>query len=627
MMNGWAGTVLRVNLSTRKVSKEPLNMEWAHEFIGGRGLNSRTLYSECKIGTDPMGPDNPLIIGVGPCNGTLVPGSGSLTITTKSPLSGFHGDSSTRAYFGAELKYAGYDQIIIQGKSDNPVYLWIEDDKIEIRDASHLWGKFTDETISILYRENRDPSIAVLCIGPAGENLVKFASIMGPMGRAAGRTGVGTVMGSKKLKSIVVRGTKGVKVANPEQIEKVYKETQRVWLEDLKHVYDRRKKYGLPINTQLYQELGIRATKNYLEGVFEKEVPLERLSKEYYGRRRNCFGCFLPCDRMWIVSQGPYAGSYGAGLESAQTHHTYSKLGISDLDVVFHLNTMLDKYGIDLADWTGVTGMAIECYQNGIISSKDTEGLKLDWGAGEAIVKLLDMIVYRKGLGDTLAEGVKRSAEIIGRGADRYALHVKGLAFDSRDPRGSKAWGLGYAISSRGADHCRTLVPDLAPGIDRFSEEGKPAMLKWCEECIGVQNCLETCVFPWPRYDFTVPPLLANIYAAVTGVEASGEQMMKVGERLINLERCFNIREGLQKSDDSLPDRFTKETLPNGPSKGHVVRIGPMVDKYYELRGWDVESGLSKRASLEGLGLKEMADELESLGKLSKGDEQGGSGQ
>src|SRR4030042_268062 len=175
MMNGWAGTVLRVNLSTRKISKEPLNMDWAHGFIGGRGLNSRTLYSEIKRGTDPLGPDNPLIIGVGPCNGTLVPGSGSLTITTKSPISGLLGDASTRAYFGAELKYAGYDQVIIQGKSDSPVYLWIEDDKIEIRDAPHLWGKFTGETISILYRENRDPSIAVLCIGPAGENLVKFA--------------------------------------------------------------------------------------------------------------------------------------------------------------------------------------------------------------------------------------------------------------------------------------------------------------------------------------------------------------------------------------------------------------------------------------------------------------------
>jgi len=619
MMNGWAGTVLRVNLSTRKISKEPLSMEWAHEFIGGKGLNSRTLYSECKIGTDPMGPDNPLILGVGPCNGTLIPGSSSLTIATKSPLSGFIGDSNTRAYFGAEIKYAGYDQIIIQGISDNPVYLWIEDDKVEIKEAHHLWGKLIGETQTIIQRENRDPGIAVLCIGPAGENLVKFASIMGPMGRAAGRTGVGTVMGSKKLKAIAIRGTKGVKVADHESLEEAYKEIQNGWLVDRKDIYDRRKKYGVPINTQLYQELGIRATKNYQTGIFEHEVPLVRIAEEYSGRRRNCFGCFFPCDRMWTVSQGPYAGSYGAGLESAQTHHPYSRLGISDLDVVFHLNTMVDEYGIDIMDWAGVTGMAMECYQNGILSAMDTDGLKLDWGAGEAVVKLLDMIVYRKGLGDTLAEGLKRAAETIGHGADRYALHVKGLAFDSRDPRGSKAWGLGYAISSRGADHCRTLVPDLAPGIDRFSEEGKPAMLKWCEECIGVQNCLETCVFPWPRYDFTVPELLAKIFMAVTGVEITGEQLLKVGERVLNLDRCFNMREGMQKSDDGLPDRFTKEMMPEGPSKGHVVSIGPMVDKYYELRGWDVASGLPKRANLEGLGLKEMADELEGLGKLGIG--------
>jgi aldehyde:ferredoxin oxidoreductase len=618
MMNGWAGTVLRIDLSSRQIRKEPLNMGWAHEFIGGRGLNSRKLYDEIKPGTDPLGPDNPLIIGIGPCNGTLVPGSSSVTITTKSPLSGFHGDASTRAYFGAEMKYAGYDQIIIEGRSDQSVYVWIEDDKVEIRDASHLWGKNTRETISNLERENRDPGIAVLCIGPAGENLVKFASIMGPMGRAAGRTGVGAVMGSKRVKAIAIRGTKGVKVANPERLEEAYKETRRIWLEDphLKDVYDRRKKYGLPINTQHYEELGMRITRNYQEGVFG-EVPLERLSKEYYGSRRNCFGCFLPCDRMWVVSRGPYAGSYGAGLESAQTHHPFSRLGISDLDVVFHLNTMVDQYGVDLMDWAGVTGLAIECYLDGIISSKDTEGLKLDWGAGDNIVKLLDMIVYRKGLGNILADGVKGAAEIIGRGAEKHALHVKGLTIDSRDPRGSKAWGLGYAISSRGADHCRTLVPDLAPGIDRFSEDGKPAMVKWCEECIGVQHCLEACIFLWRNYDFTVPGLLANIYEAVTGVEASGDQLLKVGERVANLERCFNIREGLQKSDDSLPDRFTKEMLTKGPSKGQVVKIGPMVDKYYELRGWDVESGLPKRGTLEALGLKEIADELESLGKLS----------
>ena len=617
-MNGWAGTVLRVSLTTRKVSKEPLNMDWAHGFIGGRGLNSRTLYSEIKPGTDPLGPGNPLIIGVGPCAGTLLPGNSSLTITTKSPLSGLLGDSSTRAYFGAEMKYAGYDQMIIQGQSDRPVYLWIEDDKVQIKDASHLWGKSIGETISHLEKDERDPDIAVLCIGPAGENLVKFASIMGPMGRAAGRAGVGAVMGSKKLKAIAVRGTKGVKVAHPGKLEEVYKDTRRMWLEDphLRNIFDGKKKLGMPVNTQRYEELGIRTTKNYLEGMFG-QVPLERLSKEYYGRPRNCFGCFLPCDRTWVVSQGPYAGSYGAGLESAQTHHPFSRLGISDLDVVFHLNTLVDKYGIDLMDWAGVTGLAIECYLNGIISSEDTEGLNLDWGAGEAIVELLEKIVYRKGLGDILAEGVKGAAEKIGRGAKKHAMHVKGLSLDSRDPRGSKAWGLGYAIASRGADHCRTLAPDLAPGIDRFSEEGKPAMVKWCEECLAIQHCLEVCIFIWRNSDPTIPTLLANIYGAVTGVEASGDQMMKVGERLVNLERCFNVREGLQKSDDTLPDRFTKETLPSGPSQGHVVKIGPMVDEYYELRGWNVESGLPKRANLEALGLKEMADELESLGKLS----------
>ncbi|MBW2096471.1 MAG: aldehyde ferredoxin oxidoreductase family protein [Deltaproteobacteria bacterium] len=617
-MNGWANKILRVDLSTKKTEKSTMNMDWARAFIGGRGLNSRTLYDEVTPETAPLGPDNVLIFGVGPCNGTLAPGSSSITISTKSPLSGFLGDASTRAVFGAEMKYAGYDQLIIQGKSEAPVYLWIEDDHVEIRDAAHLWGKLVRETMHILEKDNRDPNISVLCIGPGGENLVKFASIMGPMGRAAGRTGVGAVMGSKNLKAIAIRGTKGVKVADHELLETVYKKTRNIWLEDRKDMYDIRKKYGLPSRPVKFQEHGCLSTKNYLEGQFEgfDDLHPERLSKEYYGRLKNCFGCFLPCDRLWVVSRGPYAGSYGAGLEVPQVHHTASRLGISDPDIFFHLDTMLDEYGIDIMDFAGVTGLAIECYLEGIISDADTDGLKLNWGAGEAIVRLLEKIAYRKGIGNILAEGVRGAADIIGQGAEKYALHVKGLTIDGMDPRGVKNWGLGYAVSSRGAEHCRTHSPDIAP--DRFVEDNKPPMIKWCEECRGIQHCLEVCYFCWPHYDFKVPDLLAHLYNAVTGVETSGEQLMKVGERVVNLERCFNLRLGLQKSDDTLPDRFTKETLTEGGSKDEVVGIGPMVDKYYKLRGWDVASGFPKRKTLEALGLKEMADDLDSIGKLCK---------
>lgn len=621
-MNGWAGTILRVDLSTQKIDKEPLNMKWAHAFIGGRGLNSRTLYSEVGPGTDPMGPNNKLIVGVGPCNGTLVPGSSSLTITTKSPLSGLLGDSSTRAIFGAVMKYAGYDQIIIQGKSETPVYLWIEDDQIEIREATHLWGKNVRETIRILEKENKDPGIGVLCIGPAGENLVKFAAVMGQSGRAAGRTGVGTVMGSKKLKAIVATGNKGVKVANPQMLEEAYLESRKLRMDERKAAkgYELKKKYG-PVQVSWdKQDQGILPTRNYQAGMFDKIDGLdpESISRDYYGKSKNCFGCFLPCDRIWVVTGGPYAGAYGAALEAGHFQDTASRVGISNPNIFLYIDAMLDEYGLDMKDWSGVTGLAIECYLKGIINSRDMEGLELDWGAEEAIVKLLDMIVYRRGLGDALAEGVRGAAKIIGRGADQYALHVKGLTPDSRDPRGAKGWGLGYATSSRGAEHCRTSAPDSSKaGIDRFSEDDKPAIVKWCQDCLCISHCLEACYFCWPSYDFRVPDMLAKIYTAVTGVEATGEQLMRVGERLTNLERCFNIREGLQKSDDGLPDRFTKEALPEGASKGQVVNIGPMIDKYYELRGWDVGSGLPKRANLEPLGLKEMADELASLGRLA----------
>jgi len=368
-----------------------------------------------------------------------------------------------------------------------------------------------------------------------------------------------------------------------------------------------------------FQKLGIASIRNYQGGIFEKWDKFDPayLQEHYYIKSKSCFGCFLPWDRIYVVKDGPNAGAYGAGMEVAQAHHTTTRIGLSDPNTILYLDSMLDEYGIDLMDWAGVTGLAIECYLNGILSSKDTGGLKLDWGDEETILKLLDMIVYRKGFGSILAEGVKKASEIIGRGAEKYAMHVKGLTLDAMDPRGAKGWGLAYATSSRGADHCRCFAPDMSPGVDRFSEDDKPAMVKWCEDCRAIQHCLETCLFAYPYYDGRMPGLLAKIYTAVTGIDANGEQLMRVGERVTNLERCFNIREGLRKEDDTIPARFTEEAMPEGPSKGHTVRIAPMVDKYYELRGWDIETGLPKRANLEELGLKEMADELDSLGRLS----------
>ena len=618
-----------MNLSTKRISKEPLNMEWARGYIGGRGLNSRTLYSEVDPETDPMGPENRLIVGVGPCNGTLIAGSSRLTITAKSPLSGFHGDASTGATFGAEIKYAGYDQIIIQGKSAKPVYLWIEDEKVEIRDATQLWGKSTGQTIASLEREIKDPSIGVLAIGPAAENLVKFATIAGRMGRTAGRAGMGTVMGSKKLKAIAVRGTKGVKVANPEGLEETFREAQRLSIEENREQYEFFERFGPPQLSQRSNQRGILEVRNFQGGIFEpwNRKPWNGLNSEYivknfHLKSKSCFGCFLPWDKIYVIKSGRYTGTHGAGSETLPTHPLGSMLGLSDLDTAFYLVSMVDEYGIDGMDLAGVIGLSMECYQHGILSREDTGGLELDWGNGEAILRLLDMIVYRKGLGSILAEGVKEASEVIGRGAEKYAMHVKGLTMDTVDPRGAKGTGLAYAVSSRGAEHCRAEMPDYKPGVNPLTEEDKPAMVKWCEECVGVQNCLETCYFCYGisacTYDFRVPGLLAKIYTAVTGLDSTGEELMEVGERLTNLERCFNIREGLQKKDDTLPERFTKQAMPEGPCKGEVIGIVPMVEKYYELRGWDVETGLPKRAKLEALGLKEMADNLESLGKLSK---------
>ena len=631
-MYGWMGTILRVNLTNGEITREPLEEELAHKYVGGRGLNIKLLYDEIKPGIDPLGPENKIIFAAGPACGTLVPGNQRWTLSAKSPLSGFIGDANCGSSFGVGLKYAGYDALIVEGKSDRPLYLWIDDDNVHLRDATHIWGKRTTDTEKAIEKGVGDPDVDIACIGPAGENLVRFASVISDT-RAAARTGVGAVLGSKKLKAVAVRGSKGVKVTNHEMIEEASREIYQDWRESLGGLKVLRD-IGAGRFLPAYQDRGILPTRNYREGVFEGYESIHPdLLKEYYLRPKSCFSCPVACDHVFIVPKGQYAGTFGGDLFAPIYHYT-SKIGVADWELTLKLAALNDQYGVDVMDMSSIIGWLMECYELGIITADDLGGLEIEWGDPKAILEVLEMTVYRKGIGDILAEGIKKASEIMGKGSGKYAMDVKGMSIDSRDPRGSKGWALGYAVSSRGAEHCRSAVPDYATesrpeppwlreeikgfkGFDRFSEVGKGAVHKWYEDVRAFQHSLEICYFASDPSRVALSRLLAKLYNGVTGLGIGANEVNTIGERITNLERAFNIREGLSRKDDTLPDRFLKEPMPSGPSKGQVVNLDLMLDEYYEVRGWDKVSGFPTREKLEQLGLKEVADELDSLGKLA----------
>ncbi len=638
-MYGWMGIVLRVDLSSGKITREALNEKLARQYIGGRGLNARVLFDEVKSDVDPLGPNNKLIIGVGPCNGTVVPGSQRFTVSHKSPLTGIYADGNSGGSFGATIKYAGYDMVIIEGRSENPVYLWIDDDRVEIRSAHHLWGKTTRAASREIMQEVQDPDISTVMIGPAGEHLVKFANVVADVGRALGRTGVGAVFGSKKLKGIAVRGTKGVRVADPAALEKAVREVYAAW-ENNRVMYNLVAKYGPSRGSLRYG--GMLAHQNNRGG--DPKGWLSMMSYENqadrYVKPRACFSCPHACDHMYVVTRGPFKGAYGEGIELSPPMDYGTKIGLYDLDAMLAMGALGDELGMDYFDSSGAVAYAMECFEKGILTEADTDGLRLAWGDQDVIPKLLRMIAYREGIGDVLAEGLKRAPEIIGKGSEKFAIQAKGMALTSRDGRTSKGWALQYAVSSRGPCHIRAFIPESMPdsGWDvavedtlkkykdpknRLLEEGKAELVYWYENLLAFKNCLEICLFtsdPWmfskEAEKFSMPGMLARFYNATTGANIGEEDVLHIGERIVNIERAYNVRLGLTRKDDALPDRMTKEPMPDGFAKGQVVDLQPMLDEYYGFRGWDKESGLPTKKKLLELGLDDIADELESMGKV-----------
>ncbi|MFH1821032.1 MAG: aldehyde ferredoxin oxidoreductase family protein [Methanobacteriota archaeon] len=632
----YAGKIARVDLTSGTVTKQPLTVELAENFLGGEGFIAKILWDEVGPKTDPLGPENRLVFAVGPLSGTGWPVSCRFEVGAKSPLTGVYGDSSCCGYWGPELKFAGYDAVVLQGKSDKPVYLWINDDDIKVMDAKDVWGKSTSETEEIIRKDLGDQRIQVASCGLAGENLVRYACVIN-LRRAAARSGMGAVMGSKNLKAVAVRGTKDVRTESTKEFYDYMNEIIEVYKKDF-YILDRIK-FGTPILVELMNEIARWPVKNFQTGVFPyaKEIGGERIRREYRIKDRGGFGCWATCEKPVLVKNSPYSGTYAKQPEYETLSALGARLWIRNLDAIIYANELCDELGLDTISTGGTISWAMECYENGILTKEDTDGIDLTWGNHEAVLALIPKIAKREGFGAMLAEGSFRAAQKLGRGSEKYVMAVKRMEIAAQDGRAQKSMGLAHAVASRGADHLKAfpLVDELGreePIKARFGEKYLPEMaqplspkykayeVKDGEELCALCDSLSLC-----KSSGTCLPLntgqiyfedMAKVVGLATGMKINGEDMRRAGERIVNIQRAFNIREGLTRKDDALPDRFTKTPAPEGADKGHVVELEKMLDEYYELRGWDSKTGLIHRKKLEELSLGYVADELERLGKI-----------
>ncbi len=596
MLHGYGGHILRVDLTTGKISREKTDPKQMLKVIGGRGMNSWRLYDELKRDVDPLSEENMLLIGVGPLTGTLFSTSAYMTISGKSPLTGILGDSAAGGFFGPELKVAGYDQVIITGKSERPSYLLIADDHVEIRDASHLWGGDIFETTAKIRKELKDNAVQVATIGPAGENLVKFATVACNNSRMCGRTGMGCLFGSKNLKAVAVRGTNRLTVADPLAYMDLCREFDKRIMSHPE--YDRRKALGSTLLMKALNGLGILPTDHFQRGIAEyvDQVSGERLAENYKVKNKGCFNCNIHCSRYYITDDGE---SEGPEFETLCSYS--SRLGNDDLKFALKMNRYLNRMGMDSLSSGETIGWAMECVQRGLLTKEDLDGLDFTWGNRETIEKIVEMMVYRQGIGDTFAEGTRSLAKFFGKETGVYAFHVKGLDMICGDPRGLKAFGLTYAIASRGADHLRAepffeLTEryeesekrfGTRDAADRLSDHGKAVLVEYTERQALLTDCLTMCKNVGLSMDILDFPFAAKLLRAGTGLKFTSENIDKALKGIIDTDRRLNIELGIDSSQDTLPRRFTHEPLTDGASKGQVVPIKQMVKDYYRLRGWD----------------------------------------
>ncbi len=603
-MFGWSGTILRVNLTTGAVSTQPTNRKDATLFLGARGLGDKIFMDEVDATVDPLSPENNLVFSPGPFTGTFAPSGGRYHVVTKSPLTNTIAGANSGGSFGPELKYAGYDALIIEGKAAKPVYLWIKDDKVEIRDASHLWGKWVPDTTDMV-RAETDSGAKVACIGPAGEKLALFAAIMNEMHRAAGRGGVGTVMGSKNLKAIAVVGSKPVRIAEPQRFfDAVVKGRNQLFAHPVggKGLPT----YGTEVLVNILNEIGSLPTRNFQDGYFPTadKTGGEALSANQLVRPKGCFSCVISCGRVTKVKDPKYARA-GEGPEYEAGWSYGADCGIDNLDAITTSNMLCNEMGLDPISVGSTIACAMEMFEAGIVTTKDTDGMDLSFGNPDTIVKLTEMIGLREGIGNQLALGSYRFAKLYGH--PEYSMTVKMQEMPAYDPRGVQGIGLEYATCNRGGCHVKgytIAVEVLGSGakLDPRVTKDKPYWVKLFQDLTAAIDASGGCIFG--TFGMGADNY-AELISALTGVTYSAEEYIKAGERIWNMERLFNLRAGFTDKDDVLPLRLTTQPIKTGPAKGEVSHVPEMLPEYYKLRGWD-EHGVPMQKKLEELELAEI---------------------
>ena len=589
-MYGWNAKVLRVNLTNGVCADEDLNPNLLREFIGGRGLGTKILFDEVLPTVSPLSAENKLIFATGPATGTQL-GSCRYVVVTKSPLTGGIACSNAGGHFGPALKFAGYDAIIFEGRAKEPVYLSVCNDAVEIRPASHLWGKSTNQTEDMIrdevgYPEARKTKIA--CIGPAGEKLVKIAAIINDKHRAAARSGVGAVMGSKNLKAIAVRGTGRVAIADSVS----FREAIRSYLDLIKKAPSLNKEttnsyfnQGTPALVNVSSAKGTLPVRNFQGAVFSEvgKINGECLSNTILRRNAACFSCPVACGRLTEVKTPDFEGE-GGGPEYETIALLGSSCGVSNLPAIAKAGYLCNEFGLDTIDMGGAIACAMELSQRGFLSESEV-GFKLNFGNAKAMVELVRQTGLRQGFGDVVAEGGYRMAE-------RYEhpelfMGVKKQAIAGYDPRAMKGKGLGYATSNRGACHLKGM-PLGSELSDPLTIEGRPYMVKWTQDQNTALDSVGLCLFCMGA---TTPDkaldVILSILELVTGVGYDRKSVLSIGETIWNLERLFNLKAGFTRKDDTLPSRMLEEPLPDGPAKGHVCELNVMLPEYYSNRGWD----------------------------------------
>lgn len=637
---GYAGHYLEVDLTKGKMYKKEMEKEWALHYLGGTGAAARILWDRTSAKTDPLSPDNVLVMGTGPLTGSMFSPSGRMMFAGKSPLTGIWAESHVGGFLGPELKYAGFDIVIVHGRSRKPVYLLLNDGEAKLLDASGLWGRETDVAINMIREEHSDPSVEVAVIGPAGEKQVLFGSITVGYGRAAGRTGLGAVMGSKNLKAIAASGSLPIEAydmdkyleANDQEMAKL---RDPLWTESIASL----RKYGTTGLVTMINEIGRLPTKNHWTGFYEHahDIGPEVIFEKYKVAEEACYGCAIGCKYFYRVKSGKFKGGPAKGPEYESIMAFGSNCLNPDIESVFYMGTRCDLLGMDTISCGKTIGFAMELWEKGIIDAKTTGGLDLSWGNVDVMTKLVEMIAKKEGFGKILSNGTRKAAEIIGGDAHLYAIHSKGLEASGQDPRAHQSVGLTYAVNVRGADHLRSLssleelgYPEVIVG--RFGQEKfkeisqitspvyKGEVVKDIEDLYALVDSAVIC-----KYSTMWPPVFyfdtfANVIPPLTGMQEWSDIrfVRQTAERICHLRRAYNHRLGITRKEETLPKRLLSEPMPTGPAKGGLPALDYMLDEYYDFRGCDKKSGFPFRSKLNELGLKYVTSELQTTGMIAR---------